>query len=87
MYYHPYGRTITEADNTWFTLLTMNINEMHFNEDYAKQTELGRILVNSTLTLAVVSLKVFVCCYYLSMPFANIMPSIVCLVSLIFSPI
>jgi len=54
VYYHPYGRTITEADNTWFTLLTMNMNEIHFNNEYAKQTEWGRVLVNSTLTLAVV---------------------------------
>lgn len=51
---HPLGRTITEADNTWFTLLTMNTNEMHFNASYADDSEFQRILVNSTLTLAVV---------------------------------
>jgi acyl dehydratase len=48
------GRTISEADNTWFTLLTMNTNQMHFNAEYAAETEFGRPLVVSTLTLAVV---------------------------------
>ena len=31
VYQHPFGRTITEADNAWFTLLTCNTNQMHFN--------------------------------------------------------
>jgi len=48
------GRTISEADNTWFTLLTMNTNQMHFNEPYAARTEFGQPLVVSTLTLAIV---------------------------------
>ena len=48
------GRTLTETDNTWFTLLTMNTNQMHFNAPYAERTEFGAPLVNSTLTLAVV---------------------------------
>lgn len=48
------GRTITEADNVWFTALTMNTNEIHFNAAYAETTEWGRPLVNSALTLAVV---------------------------------
>jgi acyl dehydratase len=48
------GRTISEADNTWFTLLTNNSNQIHFNAEYAKGTEFGRLVVNSTLTLAVV---------------------------------
>ena len=48
------GRTITETDNTWFTLLTMNTNQMHFNAPYAERTEFGAPLVVSTLTLAVV---------------------------------
>jgi acyl dehydratase len=48
------GRTITEADNVWFTALTMNTNEIHFNAAYAEQTRWGRPLVNSALTLAVV---------------------------------
>ena len=52
---HPLGRTITAADNTWFTLLTVNPNPIHFDAHYASQTEFGRPLVNSTLTLAVVT--------------------------------
>lgn len=48
------GRTISEADNTWFTLLTMNTNQIHFNHDFASKTEFGRPLVVSTLTLAIV---------------------------------
>ena len=48
------GRTISEADNTWFTLLTMNTNQIHFNHDFAHKTEFGRPLVVSTLTLAIV---------------------------------
>lgn len=49
------GRTITETDNIWFTCLTMNTNQMHFNSEYASSTRFGRPLVNSTLTLAVVT--------------------------------
>lgn len=48
------GRTITETDNTWFTCLTMNTNQMHFNREFAARTEFGQPLVVSTLTLAVV---------------------------------
>ena len=48
------GRTITEADNVWFSALTMNTNEIHFNAAYAETTEWGKPLVNSALTLAVV---------------------------------
>lgn len=48
------GRTISETDNTWFTLLTMNTNPMHFNKPYAERTEFGQMLVVSTLTLAIV---------------------------------
>lgn len=50
---HALGRTITSADNTWFTLLTNNSNPIHFDRHYAAQTEFGQPLVNSTLTLAV----------------------------------
>lgn len=52
---HPLGRTISETDNTWFTLLTVNTNPIHFDAHYAAQTEFGRILVNSALTLALVT--------------------------------
>jgi len=53
-YKHWPGRTVSAADNTWFTLLTMNQHPIHFDEEYAKQTEFGKPLVNSTLTLAIV---------------------------------
>jgi len=49
------GRTITQADNIWFTLLTNNTNQIHFNQDYAARTEFGRPLVNSALTIAIVA--------------------------------
>jgi itaconyl-CoA hydratase len=53
VYQHPLGRTVSEADNTWFTLLTMNTNQSHFNAQYAAHSEFGRPLVVSTLTLAI----------------------------------
>jgi itaconyl-CoA hydratase len=49
------GRTITQADNIWFTLLTNNTNQIHFNQHYAERSEFGRPLVNSALTLAIVA--------------------------------
>jgi itaconyl-CoA hydratase len=52
-YQHPLGRTVTESDNTWFTLLTMNTNQIHFNAQYAARTEFAKPLVNSTLTIAI----------------------------------
>jgi itaconyl-CoA hydratase len=54
-YRHPLGRTITETDNIWFTLLTMNPNQLHFNREYGARTEFGQCLVDSTLTLAIVT--------------------------------
>jgi len=55
VYRHSHGRTISEADNTWFTLLTNNTHDIHTNADYAARTEFGRPLVVSTLTLAIVT--------------------------------
>jgi acyl dehydratase len=55
IYEHRPGRTITEADNVWFTLLTMNQHPLHFDAAYAAKTEFGRPLVNSCLTLALVT--------------------------------
>jgi itaconyl-CoA hydratase len=52
VYHHPLGRTITQADNIWFTLLTVNNNPIHFDSVYAAQTEFKRPLVDSTFTLA-----------------------------------
>jgi acyl dehydratase len=53
VYQHPLGRTINEADNTWFTLLTMNTNQAHFNAEVGASSEFGRMLVASPLTIAV----------------------------------
>lgn len=53
VYEHRPGRTLTQADNTWFTLLTMNTHPLHFDEEYAKATEFGRTLVCSPFTVAV----------------------------------
>ena len=52
---HPVGRTVSEADNTWFTLLTVNGNPIHFDAHYSAQTEFRQPLVNSTFTLALVT--------------------------------
>ena len=54
-YKHRPGRTLSDADNTWFTLLTMNTHPVHFDAAYAAKTEFGRPLVNSCLTLAMVT--------------------------------
>jgi itaconyl-CoA hydratase len=49
------GRTISEADNVWFTCLTLNTNQIHFNVPYAERTQYGQPLVNSAFTLALVT--------------------------------
>src|ERR1700760_2477777 len=55
IYEHRPGRTISETDNTWFTLLTMNQHPLHFDKAYAAKSEFGRPLVNSCLTLSIVA--------------------------------
>jgi len=50
-----YGRTVTEADNIQFTLLTNNTNQIHFNRDYGARTQWGQCLVNSALTLSIIA--------------------------------
>ncbi len=52
IYEHRPGRTITETENTWFTLLTMNPHPLHFDAEYAKATEFGRCLIASPFTVA-----------------------------------
>ncbi len=54
VYEHRPGRTIGETDNTWFTLLTMNNHQLHFDAEYAAKSEFRRPLVNSCLTLSIV---------------------------------
>ncbi len=53
VYEHRPGRTITETDNIWFTLLTMNTHPSHFDHVYASKTEFRKPLVNSPLTVAI----------------------------------
>ncbi len=52
--HHAIRRTITEADNVMFTSMTMNPAWLHLDFDYAEQTEFGKPLVNSMLTIAMV---------------------------------
>ncbi len=55
IYVHPLGRTVSQTDNTWFTLLTLNTNNVHFDHAFAAGTEFGKPLVNSAFTLALVT--------------------------------
>ncbi len=55
IYRHPLGRTVTTTDNIWFTLLTQNTAPIHFDHNYAAQTEFGKPLVDSTFTVALVT--------------------------------
>jgi itaconyl-CoA hydratase len=55
VYRSAHGRTITQADNIWFSLLTNNQNPIHSDAAYAAKTEFKRPLVNSVLTVAVVT--------------------------------
>src|SRR5487761_1749792 len=54
LFKHWPGRTITEFDNTWFTLMTMNTNPIHFDAAYAAKSQHGRCLVNGLLVLSTV---------------------------------
>lgn len=54
VYEHRPGRTITQTDNIWFTLLTMNTHPLHFDTEYGAATEFGENLVVSPLTLSIV---------------------------------
>lgn len=55
IYYHPFGKTVTESDNQMFTLMTQNVSKTHVDRNFATQTEFGVPLVNSTLVLALVT--------------------------------
>ena len=52
IYEHRPGRTITQSDNIWFTLLTMNQHPLHIDDEYGKGTEFGKTLVVSPFTVA-----------------------------------
>ena len=51
---HWPGRTVTEFDNTWFTLMTLNTNPLHFDAAYAAKSQHGQRLVNGLLVIAMV---------------------------------
>jgi itaconyl-CoA hydratase len=55
IYPHRLGRTVTQTDNIWFTLLTQNTAPLHFDVHYAAQTEFKKPLVNSAFTIALVT--------------------------------
>ncbi len=55
IYAHRLGRTMIDADNTWFSLLTLGINQIHFNDDYSSRTPFGKPIIASPFTLAVVT--------------------------------
>jgi itaconyl-CoA hydratase len=52
---HRPGRTVLDVDNTYFTLLTLNIQQVHFDVAYAAKTEWKKMLVDSTFTLALLT--------------------------------
>jgi itaconyl-CoA hydratase len=52
---HRPGRTITDVDNIWMTLLTLNVQQVHFDAAYAAKTEWKKMLVDSTFTLALLT--------------------------------
>lgn len=51
---HEIGRTITEMDNVLFSTLTLNMQPLHINEDFASKTQFGKRIVNGIFTLGVV---------------------------------
>ena len=54
VYRHWPGRTVTEADDTWFSLITMNQNPLHIDEHYSAQLQHGRRLVNGTFVFSLI---------------------------------
>jgi acyl dehydratase len=55
IYYHPFGKTVTQTDNQLFTLATQNVSKTHVDAHFAASTEFGKPLVNSTFILALVT--------------------------------
>lgn len=50
---HWPGRTISETDNTWFSLLTQNQHPLHIDANYAESTQHGQNLVNGLLVMSI----------------------------------
>src|ERR1043165_806112 len=55
VYEHRPGRTITDADNIWFSLLTNNQHPLHSDAAYSSKSEFGKLLVDSCITLSIVT--------------------------------
>jgi len=51
---HGNGRTVTEMDNVLFSMLTMNSQPLHSNEDFASKSEFGQRIVNGIFILGLV---------------------------------
>lgn len=54
IYEHRPGRTITDVDNVWLSLISMNLHPLHIDEEYASKTEFGKTIVSSLVTFAIV---------------------------------
>ena len=54
VYRSSLGRTVTKTDNIWFTNLTLNTNQAHFNAQVGADSEFGRMIVASPLTISIV---------------------------------
>ncbi|MFC8386566.1 MULTISPECIES: MaoC family dehydratase [Nocardia] len=52
---HPTRRTVTEADNTFFSVMTLNLAPLHLDAEYSKNSIYGQRLVNSLFILGLVS--------------------------------
>ena len=52
LFQHWPGRTINEADDTWFCLLTMNQHPLHIDAHYASRTQHGQRVVVGTLVFS-----------------------------------
>ena len=55
VYEHRPGRTLTQTENIWFTLLTMNTHPLHFDEEYGKASEFGRCIIASPFTVSLLA--------------------------------
>ena len=52
-FHHEFSRTVTEMDNTMFSLLTMNPQPLHIDAHFSEKTEFGQRLFNSIYTLGI----------------------------------
>jgi acyl dehydratase len=52
---HAWTRTVTEMDNVLYSSLTMNVQPLHLDEEFASKTEFGQRIVNSLFTLGLVN--------------------------------